>query len=421
MIKEIYKQYLNHSSICTDTRKIERDCLFFALKGENFNGNEFAKQALEKGAAFVIIDEKEHYIEEKCFLVKDVLTTLQELANYHRSQLNIPVIGITGTNGKTSTKELLNVVLSKRYKTVATQGNFNNHIGVPLTLLSIQKNTEIAIIEMGANHIGDIEFLCKIAEPNYGIITNIGTAHIEGFGSKEGVVKAKNELYQFIKNINSKVFVNANDQLLTKLSSQIERITYGNKNADCNGQLISSSPFVKFDWKNNIITSKLYGIYNFDNILAAICIGEYFKVADDKIIEAIESYTSTNNRSEIRIINNNTYYLDAYNANPSSMNVAIDTFSENNASNKLMVLGDMLELGSISNEEHQNIVNKAKDLNIKAIFVGNEFNSVATKYDFDFVANNLEAKKMLDNQALNEHHILIKGSRGIKLEEIIKS
>ena len=421
MIKELYKKHIDHPIICTDTRKISEGCLFFALKGENFNGNKFANQAIEKGAAYVIIDEIEFKINEKCILVDNVLTTLQLLANYHRKQFKIPFIGITGTNGKTTTKELISAVLSTTYKTVSTKGNFNNHIGVPLTILSIPKDCEVAIIEMGANHIGEIEFLCEIAEPNYGLITNIGTAHIEGFGSKEGVIKTKNELYQFINKNGGKVFVNTDDTLLSDLSKELNSTSYGTRNAQYEALLISSSPVVELKWENELIKTQLYGKYNFDNILAAICIGDYFKVPKHNIIKGIENYKSTNNRSEITKIDTNTYYLDAYNANPSSMNAAIDTFLDNTATNKIMILGDMLELGEISNKEHQEIVDKVKTLNLKAIFVGSEFNNTANKYDFDFVSTNKEAKILLENKQLTNYHILIKGSRGIQLEKITES
>ncbi|MCO6500840.1 MAG: UDP-N-acetylmuramoyl-tripeptide--D-alanyl-D-alanine ligase [Vicingus serpentipes] len=417
-IQDLYKIYKSYPLVCTDSRKVVKDCLFFALKGENFNGNQFTKDAIKKGAKYVIIDEKEFLVSNQCILVKDVLTTLQELANYHRKQLNIPFIGITGTNGKTTTKELINAVLSKKYKTIATQGNFNNHIGVPLTILQITLDCEMAIIEMGANHIGEIKFLCQIAEPNHGIITNIGTAHIEGFGSKEGVIKTKNELYQFIKEISGKVFVNNTDDLLMNLAKDINHYTYGNSNANCKATMVKSSPFVQVKWNNQLITSQLYGKYNFDNIIAAICIGDFFNVSASDITEAIEEYTPTNNRSEIVKINSNTFYLDAYNANPSSMKAAIETFSENDAQNKYMILGDMLELGNTTTEEHQKIVDSIKELNIDTLFVGNAFNNIKNKYHFCFVSNYDEAIKHLIDKNTTNTHILIKGSRGIQLEKI---
>ena len=417
-IQDLYDIYQSYSLVCTDTRKIVNDCLFFALKGENFNGNQFADEAIKKGAKYVIIDEEEFLVSNQCILVKDVLTTLQELANYHRKQLDIPLIGITGTNGKTTTKELINAVLSKKYKTIATQGNLNNHIGVPLTILRISLDCEMAIIEMGANHIGEIKFLCQIAEPDYGIITNIGTAHIEGFGSKEGVIQTKNELYQFIKKTSGRLFVNNTDDLLMSLAKEINHYTYGDSNANCKATMTKSSPFVQLKWNNQLITSKLYGKYNFDNILAAICLGDFFNVPASDIVTAIAEYTPTNNRSEIVKINSNTFYLDAYNANPSSMKAAIETFSENDAQNKYMILGDMLELGNTTTEEHQKIADGIKKLNIDTLFVGNAFKNIKNKYNFCFVPNYNEAIQHLIEKDFTNTHILIKGSRGIQLEKI---
>jgi UDP-N-acetylmuramoyl-tripeptide--D-alanyl-D-alanine ligase len=415
-IEALYQIFKNNSTISTDTRNVSKNSLFFALKGDNFNGNKFAKDALEKGASYVIIDEEEYKISDQYILVKNVLKTLQELANYHRKQLKIPFIGITGTNGKTTTKEFINAVLAKKYRTTYTKGNLNNHIGVPLTLLSIPNNCEIAIIEMGANHLGEIDFLSKIAEPNYGIITNIGKAHIEGFGSVEGIIKTKTELYQFIKSIEGTIFVNNDDTVLTNYLEGIKIHSYGGKNSDCIGKLLSSTPSVKLEWNNKTITANLYGAYNYQNILAAICIGNYFDVPAEDIVDAIEEYYPTNNRSQIIESNSNTIFLDAYNANPTSMNAAIDTFSENKSENKLMILGDMLELGKTSLEEHQNIVNKIEKLKIDTIFVGNEFNSIINKYNFTYIENIDKVIDWLKHSGLTNHNILIKGSRGIRLE-----
>ncbi|MBL4593701.1 MAG: UDP-N-acetylmuramoyl-tripeptide--D-alanyl-D-alanine ligase [Flavobacteriales bacterium] len=419
-IEALYEIFKSHSSISTDTRKITENCLFFALKGDTFNGNKFAKDAIDKGAAYSIIDKKEYKVSDQYILVNDVLETLQQLANYHRKQFNIPFIGITGTNGKTTTKEFVNAVLSKKFKTSFTQGNLNNHIGVPLTLLSIPSDCEIAIIEMGANHVGEIGFLCKIAEPNYGIITNIGTAHIEGFGSIDNIKKTKNELYQFVQSVNGKIFVNAHNQILIDLSYDLNKITYGTVNADCNGKLLSSTPSVKLEWNDETITSKLYGSYNYENILAAICIANYFKVPSNEIKEAIEEYEPTNNRSQIIEIGKNTLFLDAYNANPTSMNAAINTFIENDSDNKLMILGDMLELGNISQSEHQKIVDKVKEARINTLFVGNEFNTVSNKYDYTYLKNVGEIIDWLKHSGLINYQILIKGSRGIHLEGIVE-
>ena len=418
-IEALYDIFKSHAVISTDTRKISKGCLFFALKGEKFNGNEFAKKAIDLGASYAIIDDEQYKTSEQFVLVNDVLETLQFLANHHRKQFNIPFIGITGTNGKTTTKEFINAILTKKYKTVFTQGNLNNHIGVPLTLLSISSDCEIAIIEMGANHVGEINFLCNIVEPNYGIITNIGTAHIEGFGNNEGVKKTKNELYQFIKSIEGKVFTNSDDPTLVELSNSLNKYTYGDSNADCNGKLLSSTPSLKLIWNNETITSQLYGSYNYQNILAAICIGNYFNVPSNDIIQAIEEYSPTNNRSQIIIIENNTLFLDAYNANPTSMNAAIDTFSENESENKLMILGDMLELGEISLKEHQKIIDKIRNLKIDTLFVGTQFTAVSNKYDFTYLKDVTEAIDWLKHSGLVNYQILIKGSRGIRLEGIV--
>lgn len=415
-IEKLYEIYKSHNTISTDTRSITKDCLFFALKGENFNGNKFAEKAIENGAAFAIIDEKEYQLSEKYIVVHNVLETLQQLANFHRKQFNIPFIGITGSNGKTTTKEFINTVLSKKYKTTFTQGNLNNHIGVPLTLLSIPTDCEIAIIEMGANHMKEIDFLCKIVEPNFGIITNIGTAHIEGFGSVQNIEITKTELYRFVKSINGTIFINNEDTTLSKHIKGINTYSYGNSKADCPGKLISSTPSVKLEWDNQIINANLYGSYNYNNILAAICIGNYFEVKPNLIKEAIEEYFPKNNRSQIIEAESNTIFLDAYNANPTSMNAAINSFNENTSPNKIMLLGDMLELGDTSKKEHQKIVDKAAELGINAIFVGQEFNSIENKHSFTYLKNVDEVIDWLKHSGLTNHHILIKGSRGIRLE-----
>lgn len=413
-IAELYKIFLNHPVISTDTRKVSNGCLFFALKGENFDANTFAEQAIIEGAAYAIIDNVNFKKTEKYILVDDVLETLQRLSNYHRKQFTIPFIGITGSNGKTTSKELINAVLSEKYKTNATQGNLNNHIGVPLTILSIPKDCEIAIIEMGANHIGEIEQLCEISEPTFGIITNIGTAHIEGFGSREGVIKAKSELYHFIKENNGKLFLNEDDDLLTKLAKDIPSIKYSR--LEINN--ISSNPFLSFEWKNLKIETQLYGEYNIPNILAAIKIGEYFNVEITAIKAALEHYVSTNNRSQIVKLPNHTLYLDAYNANPTSMNAAIDSFSKLVDTKKLLILGDMLELGHVSQEEHQKVADKINQLKLNALLVGNEFQQIKNNYELKSVKNTDEAIAWLENNLNTFNSILIKGSRGIRLEKI---
>ncbi len=424
-IQELYHLFLEKENVSTDTRNIIKDSIFFALKGENFDANQFAQQALDNGASYVVVDDKNVAKSSKFILVDDVLTTLQNLANHHRKQFKIPVIGITGSNGKTTTKELIYTVLSKKYNTLATQGNLNNHIGVPLTLLSLKKDIEIAIIEMGANHIGEIEFLSNVAEPNFGIITNIGKAHIEGFGSYQGVIQTKSELYKFIKQSQGVLFVNEDDELLMDLSSEINRTGYGENAKNHDFKLVENSPNLKIAWDNNIITTNLYGKYNFPNIMAAICIGNYFNVDEQDIIDAIANYISTNNRSQFAKIAGNTYYLDAYNANPTSMNAAVDTFIEGKFSNKLMILGDMLELGNISYEEHLNIIEKALNYQLETIFVGNIFFELSDKYktvkQFHFFKNYEEVISWFSNNQPKNKNILVKGSRGIKLEKIVEA
>jgi UDP-N-acetylmuramoyl-tripeptide--D-alanyl-D-alanine ligase len=417
-IVELYNLFTNSTGVCTDTRQIKTNCLFFCLKGDNFNGNTFAKKAIEEGASYSVIDKKEFYINEKTILVDNVLTALQKLANYHRKKFAIPFIGITGTNGKTTSKELINSVLSQHFKTACTQGNLNNHIGVPLTILSIKKDCDIAIIEMGANHIGEINELCHIAEPNFGIITNIGTAHIEGFGSKEGVIQTKNEMYNYISKNGKLIFTNNDDLLLQKLSNSLNKYTYGKTNADCKASLLLETPIIKLNWNNIEINSTLYGSYNFYNVLLAICVGQYLKVPIDKIIKGIETYVSSNNRSQLIQIDDKEIYLDAYNANPSSMEVAINSFVTNKSSNKLMILGDMLELGTVSKTEHQNIINKANALKIESYFVGNHFGQAEEKYSFMYFQNTEDLISHLKKSNTTYSSILIKGSRGIKLEKV---
>jgi len=413
-ISELYSMYKKHPTICTDSRKITKEAIFFALKGENFNGNEFAEKAIKNGCSYAIIDEKDYDTHQNTILVDDALATLQKLATYHRAQLNIPVIGITGTNGKTTSKELIHAVLKSEKNCYATKGNLNNHIGVPLSILEINKQHEIAIIEMGANHQHEIEFLCTIAQPTHGSITNISSAHLEGFGDLKGVINAKNELYQFIRKSNGSIFVNNEDGLLLELVIEIDKITYGEK-GDCSGKLENISPFVSVTFKNKVIQSKLIGDFQFYNIMLAICIGKHFGIADDKIKTAIENYTPSNNRSEIIETQYNTLILDAYNANPSSMKAMLYSFAEQNYQNKLCILGDMLELGETSLEEHQIIINLAEELKLECILIGKEFSKVnTTAYNStdDFA-------EFLNEKPINNKTILLKGSRGIALEKLV--
>jgi len=420
-IEQLYKLFLQFPTISTDTRKITKDCLFFALKGGNFNGNSYAKQALEKGAAFAIVDEKEYANENHIILVDDTLKSLQELASFHRKQSKAKVISLTGSNGKTTTKELINAVLSTNYKTIATVGNLNNHIGVPLTLLSIKEDTEIAIVEMGANHQKEIEFLCQIVEPDYGYITNFGKAHLEGFGGLEGVIKGKSELYDFLFQHNSFIFFNADDIIqLSKLNSHIKKYGFSQHNSQYYTiKLISADPFVKIEFENYSINSKLIGAYNFVNCCAAIIMGKYFNVSLENIKKGIESYVPANNRSQIMEKNGHQIILDAYNANPSSMKVALENFNHLNVSPKIAFLGDMFELGETAPEEHQAIADLATSMNFDdTFFIGKNFvktkNNKKTFKTFEDLASYLKANP------LQKSNLFIKGSRGMALERILE-
>lgn len=413
-IEQLHKLFIEHQLIDTDTRKIRERSIFFALKGDNFNGNKFANEALRKGAQWAVIDESE-YVSDKTILVDNVLKTLQKLANYHRNKLNTTIIALTGSNGKTTTKELINAVLSSKYKTSATIGNLNNHIGVPLTLLSMNAKTEIGIVEMGANHKKEIELLCEIAEPNFGYITNFGKAHLEGFGSVEGVIKAKSELYDFLRNSKGKVFINTDDQKQVEQSKGIDLITFNRDEI----KLIDSNPFVKVHFKKEIITSKLIGKYNFNNISAAISIGNYFKVPLNYIKNAIENYIPSNNRSQIIQKGTNKIILDAYNANPSSMEAAIQNFNQLKDENKIVILGDMFELGESSAIEHQKIAELAILSNFyKVYLIGKAFSTTSVKNAFIYL--NFESFKNSNASfQFKNATILIKGSRGMALERIL--
>jgi len=421
-ITNIYQKFNSCTGFTTDTRKIEQGQMFFCLKGANFNGNKFAAEALKKGAKYVVIDEEEYQSDERMILVDDVLKCMQNLANHHRKQFDIPIIGITGTNGKTTTKELVYAVLSRKYKTHATAGNFNNHIGVPITLLSMPKDTEWAIIEMGANHPGEITELCQIAEPNYGIITSIGKAHLEGFGNLQGVINTKNELYKSILKTGGSLFVNADNDLLMNLSKHATRITYGQSNtADSHGKLLIKEAFVGVQWKEQKIISHLVGSYNFDNMMAAICVGEAFCIADEIIASALREYTPQNQRSQLMTTAKNKIVVDAYNANPTSMAAAIDSFELAKANDKLLILGDMLELGKESTIEHMEIVQKLKGLGFKnVILVGPEFLNAAKDSDFRCFEKNTEALAHLKDNPAEGKLILLKGSRGIALEILLE-
>ncbi|HBC05728.1 MAG TPA: UDP-N-acetylmuramoyl-tripeptide--D-alanyl-D-alanine ligase [Aequorivita sp.] len=421
-IATLHHYFLQSNGISTDTRKIFRDCLFFALKGENFNGNLFAQEALDKGAFKVVVDEEVfHKSNGETILVENVLLALQQLASFHRKYLALPIISLTGSNGKTTSKELINAVLSQKFNTVATEGNLNNHIGVPLTLMKMNKQTEIGIVEMGANHLGEIKLLSEIAQPDYGYITNFGKAHLEGFGSLEGVVQGKTELYQFLKKHNKKVFVNANDPKQMTNSEEIDRITFGTEQSDFNIQLLDSSHhlLVAFDGTN--IQSNLVGAYNFVNLSAAIAIGSYFKVSSEKIKAGIEAYVPSNNRSQLIKKGSNSILMDAYNANPTSMLAALENFKHTHGGNKILFLGDMFELGKDANKEHQNIVNFLIENPFgKVYLIGSNFfktsNTASHIRQFETFE---ELKKELISENPSNATILIKGSRGMALERVL--
>jgi UDP-N-acetylmuramoyl-tripeptide--D-alanyl-D-alanine ligase len=425
-IQELYSVFVKHPKVSTDTRKITPNSLFFALKGDSFDGNQFAETALNLGASYAVIDDEKKYHGDKYILVKDVLTCLQQLATYHRKQLKSIIIAITGSNGKTTTKELIKKVLEKKYRTLATQGNLNNHIGVPLTLLSITPEIELAIVEMGANHVGEIAMLCNIAQPDYGMITNIGKAHIGEFGSFENIIKAKTELYAYIKSNGKKIFVNAEDALLMKHARDIDQITYGTRsNAYCRSELVEVNPFLKIVYENQPIQSKLIGTYNFDNITLAICIGKYFGIGIADIKNAIEEYVPSNNRSQIVKTKSNEIVLDAYNANPSSMMVAIQNFYQMKGDDKWLILGDMLELGQYEVEEHKSIIKLIESKKFKhVILVGNRFDKAVLELgsNFPVFKTSDELLNVISHQyRIKDALILIKGSRGMKLERVVDS
>lgn len=419
-IKQLHNIFLAHPEVCTDTRKITPNCLFFALKGPNFNGNAFAKEALDKGAAFAIIDEADFKVSDQYILVDHVLETLQELATFHRNQSQVKIISLTGSNGKTTTKELIFSVLSKKYKTIATQGNLNNHIGVPLTLLSIQKDTEMAVVEMGANHQKEIAFLSSIAQPDFGYITNFGKAHLEGFGGVEGVIKGKSELYDYLIAHDKYVFMNADDPIQRKkLSSYHKKMGYSATDFKFYPiQLVESNPFVVIKVEDIEISTQLTGAYNFTNCCVAILMGKYFNVALSDIKSALEEYVPENNRSQIIEKNGIKIILDAYNANPTSMSMAIQNFDYMKTEDSCLILGDMFELGEAAAEEHQAIVDLAQSLGfIKVLLVGNHFYETQTAFPKFQTFEDLT--KHLQSHPINRGSLLIKGSRGMALERIL--
>ncbi|TVZ26943.1 UDP-N-acetylmuramoyl-tripeptide--D-alanyl-D-alanine ligase [Gillisia sp. Hel_I_86] len=422
-IETLHQLFLESKGVATDTRAIKTNQLFFALTGNHFNGNLFAKKALSKGASHAIIDKEIDEQNERYILVDNVLDTLQKLSTYHRKFLNIPILAITGSNGKTTSKELIHAVLKKKFNTIATVGNLNNHIGVPLTLLSMNSKTEFGIVEMGANHHKEIEKLCEIARPNYGYITNFGKAHLEGFGSLEGVVAAKSELYNYLKAFNGKLFLNIDDPIQLKQIDYHNIFTFGESNsADVIIDYDNSKTLAEVQYQETTIKSQLTGNYNALNIAASICIGLYFKIPIESIQKAIFNYSPKNNRSQIVKCGSNAILMDAYNANPTSMKAALESFKANPADNKIVILGDMFELGATSEEEHQYIVDFLKNLNLKQIFlVGKNFFKTQSKNQkIKKFENFSDLQLNLETEEVQNSYILIKGSRGMALERVLE-
>ena len=426
LIPELYNIYKQHPVITTDSRVCPDGAMFFALKGPTFNGNKYAEEAVGKGCSYAVVDEwDEHKARpEYIIVVDDVLTVLQKLANHHRNQFKTPVIAITGTNGKTTTKELVAAVLSKEFKVLYTQGNFNNHIGVPLTLLSMTKEHEIAVIEMGASHRGDIKELCEIAAPNFGLITNIGVAHIEGFGSVENIVKTKTELFDYLEQNNGKAFVNSSLKDALSLLHKMDMNEYGidNQSLFVSGSIISNYPYLEFEWqffeKKHHVKTHLVGDYNMDNALAAITIGSFFGINSEFINDALEPYIPKNSRSQFEKTEKNTLIIDAYNANPTSMKAALDNFVNYPLSPKALIIGEMRELGGVSQAEHQQLVDLIEAYSFTQVYlVGSSFKQLSTVYPiYDNVGDLIQK---LTAHPLSDYCILIKGSNGVQLEKVV--
>ena len=427
-IQEIHNLFLQCKSLSIDTRKIEKDSMFFAIKGENFDANTFAKQALTDGAAYAIIDNAEFAKGEKYILVDDVLAALQNLAKHHRNQLNIPVIGLTGSNGKTTTKELIRAVLTEKFKTFATKGNLNNHIGVPLSILAMQSDVEIAVIEMGANHQKEIEFLCEIAQPTHGLITNVGMAHLDGFGGFEGVKKGKAELYAYLKTHHGFAFINRNNPYLLEMGSKADLnkvVYYGTEKENAiSGNLKHSDPLIEFEWANHAATyqskANLTGTYNFENILAAICIGDFFDLSPEQINNGLANYFPTNNRSQLTKTENNTVICDFYNANPSSMTAALSNLKVLKAEHKTAIIGDMFELGPEAAAQHRIVAELASKNNIDTlIYIGKNFYQYKDEFNGHFFETPAAAKEYVMANEIKNSLILLKGSRGMALEQLL--
>lgn len=421
-IIDLYDLFIHNPQITTDSRNCPKGSIFFALKGDKFDGNQYAGKALASGCVYAIIDNPDYYIGERTILVDNVLKTLQQLAHHHRKVLGLPIIGITGTNGKTTTKELLAAVLSTKFNLLYTEGNFNNHIGVPLTLLRLTHDHEMAVIEMGASHPGDIKELVDIVHPNYGIITNVGRAHLEGFGSFEGVIRTKGELYDYIRRSKGKIFIKKENEYLQSIAKGIEQITYGNgDDAFASGQVVSCDPFLVFNWKQqgklHTVETHMIGSYNLDNVLAAVAVGRFFKIPAERISRAITAYEPTNNRSQFKKTDNNELIIDAYNANPSSMKVALDNFIAMPVQSKAIILGDMRELGPTSDELHAEVVEQIKKGQFDKVFLCGEHFSKVGK-EFSPFATTEAMVEELRKQPLKGYHILIKGSHSMGLEKL---
>ena len=422
-IIDLYDLFIHNPQITTDSRNCPKGSIFFALKGDKFDGNQYAGKALASGCVYAVIDNPDYYIGERTILVDNVLKTLQQLAHHHRKVLGLPIIGITGTNGKTTTKELLAAVLSTKFNLLYTEGNFNNHIGVPLTLLRLTHDHEMAVIEMGASHPGDIKELVDIVHPNYGIITNVGRAHLEGFGSFEGVIRTKGELYDYIRRSKGKIFIKKENEYLQSIAKGIEQITYGNgDDAFASGQVVSCDPFLVFNWKQqgklHTVETHMIGSYNLDNVLAAVAVGRFFKIPAERISRAIAAYEPTNNRSQFKKTDNNELIIDAYNANASSMKVALDNFITMPVQPKAIILGDMRELGPTSNELHAEVVEQIKKGQFDKVFLCGEHFSKVGK-EFSPFATTEAMTEELRRQPLKGYHILIKGSHSMGLEKLV--
>jgi len=427
--EDLYKIFIEYPIICTDSRETKPDSIFFALKGDNFDGNQYAYEALENGCAFAVVDNKEFIKDQRCILVDNAVIALQEIARLHRINNSIPIIAITGSNGKTTTKELCSNVLRQKFNIVSTEGNLNNHIGVPLTILRINEITEIAVVEIGANHRGEIEILCDIAKPDYGLITNIGKAHLEGFGSFEGVIKAKRELFEYIMKTEGRIFINGDDSLLMDLGSGLESMSYGiTSNNDVKGEIIKADPFISIKWqkgrdkngKQYMIDTRLIGKYNMYNVLAAVTIGLYFNIDPETISRSISGYTPRNNRSQYTLTKTNVLLLDAYNANPSSMESALNNFEEIEAVHKTIIIGDMLELGDESHIEHDNILRLIKEKHFNnVILVGEMFSHANIESSFQSFENISQLRDYLQLNPISGSTILLKASRMIGLENLI--